>query len=69
MCAREPELFITRHTPTPELRRLPRSRPAAAGPPTMGLHTILKKIKLKVSARGALLEETEPVYSDHFFAL
>ena len=35
----------------------------------MGLHTILKKIKLKVSARRALLEEAEPVYSDHFFAL
>ena len=33
----------------------------------MGLHTILKKIKLKVSARGALLEEAEPVYSEHFF--
>jgi hypothetical protein len=35
----------------------------------MGLHTILKKIKLKVSARGALLE-AEPVYSERlFFAL
>ena len=35
----------------------------------MGLHTILKKIKLKVSAQGALLE-AEPVYSEQlFFAL
>ena len=35
----------------------------------MGLHTILKKIKLKVSAQRALLE-AKPVYSEQlFFAL